>query len=375
MARRQVSWSALVLGTSHSRRTRVSQSLLAMPPLLLIHALLVLAWRQGVLPGATVAWYVAVTLVGCVAFYAAVRSGLGERARVEPSLSAPQMVFAMLCTASAYALCGPYRSALLCLMPLILCFGIFALESRASRALANFGIVLMGGVMAALAAESPQSHPALVEAASWAFLATSMTMMQVLSDRLSRLRSRLTRQKNELSQALERIRLLATRDTLTGLLNRRAAMDELRRAAGQAARHERPLVVALVDLDRFKQINDGHGHQTGDRVLQAFADVAQRELRAEDCVSRWGGEEFLFILPDTSEDEACACLERVLAVCAEIIVDGLPTNWRIGFSAGVACCLGPADLEPAIERADRAMYRAKLAGRGRIHRAQPPETR
>ena len=280
------------------------------------------------------------------------------------------MVYAMVCVAWGYALAGSFRSALLCLMPLILCFGIFALHSRAARALSNFGIVLLGAEMAVLAVARPATHELLQEAANWVFVTAAMAMIRILSDRLGRMRARLSAQKAELSEALERIRLLATRDTLTGLLNRRAAQEELARAVGQAAHHGRPLVVVLADLDHFKQINDSYGHQAGDRVLQAFARAAEHELRSTDRVARWGGEEFLFVLPDTDEEQARICMDRLRAAYAALDIAGVPSTHNLSFSAGVALCARLDDIEAAVDRADRAMYSAKLAGRNRTHGLQ-----
>ena len=359
------SLGTLLLGASDRQRMRVLQSLLGMPALLLIQALLVVQWRQGHIGGAPVALFVVLTLAGCAVFYLLVRCGMGERLSQEPSLSAPQMVYAMVCVAWGYALAGTQRSALLCLMPLVLCFGIFALQPLAARALSHFGIVLMGAEMAALAVLQPATHEPLQEAANWAFVAASMAMIRILADRLGRMRARLSEQKAELSEALERIRVLATRDTLTGLLNRRAAQDEMRRAVGQAGRSTRPLAVALADLDHFKQINDSFGHQVGDRVLQAFARAAERELRGADRVARWGGEEFLFMLPDTDAHQAGICLDRLRTAFAGEVIEGVPAGHRLSFSAGVALCTRVDDIEAAIERADRAMYGAKLGGRGR----------
>lgn len=360
----------LLLGANERQHVRVSQSLLAMPALLLIQALLILEWRLGHVGGGPLVWFTTLTLAGCVIFYALVRCGVSERLSREPSLSAPQMVYAMVCVAWGYAVAGPFRSALLCLLPLILCFGIFALRPQAARALAHFGIVLMGVEMAWLAVVHPSTHEPLHEAANWVFVAAAMTMTRILSDRMGRIRARLSAQKAELSEALERIRLLATRDTLTGLLNRRAAQDELQRAIGQAVRNGRSLVVALADLDHFKLVNDSFGHLTGDRVLQAFAMVAERELRGADRVARWGGEEFLFVLPDTDEPQACACLDRLRSFFSDLVIDGVPSTHRLSFSAGVARCTGPDDIEAAIERADQAMYSAKLAGRSRTNGQQ-----
>jgi diguanylate cyclase (GGDEF)-like protein len=373
MFQRAANLGALLLGADDRRRMRVSQSLLAMPALLSIQALLILEWRLGRVDGEQIARFAALTLAGCAVFYALARCGLGERLSREPSLSTPQMAYAMVCVAWGYALAGSVRSVLLCLMPLILSFGIFALRPQAARALSHFGIVLLGAEMAWLAVLHPSVHEPPHEAASWVFAATSMAMamIRILSDRLGRMRARLTAQKAELTEALERIRLLATRDMLTGLHNRRAAQDGLRRAIGQAVRNAQPLAVALADLDHFKQINDSFGHQAGDRVLQAFARVAERELRAADRVARWGGEEFLFVLPDNDERQACICLDRLRSAFSALEIDGLASTHRLSFSAGVTLCSGPDDIDAAVERADRAMYRAKLAGRSRSNCLAP----
>jgi diguanylate cyclase (GGDEF)-like protein len=371
MSRRSAPLGALFLGVNHRQRVRVSQSLLAVPALLLINALLILEWRLGLIDGGPVAWFTSVTLAACGVFYVLVRFGVGERLSREASLSAPQMVYAMICVAWGYALAGPFRAALLCLMPLILCFGIFALQPRAARALAHFGIVLMGVAMALKAAMQPSVYQPLHEAANWVFMAASMAMTRILSDRLGQMRTRLNAQKTDLSEALERIRLLATRDSLTGLLNRRAAQDELRRASGLAVRGARPLAVALADLDHFKQINDNFGHQVGDSVLQAFARAAERELRSADRVARWGGEEFLFILPDTDGQQALICMDRLRSAFSELHVGSVPSTHRLSFSAGIALCSGPDDIEAAIERADRGMYSAKTAGRNRTSWLDP----
>lgn len=355
----------LLLGASQRERVRASQTLLGIPALLLIQALLFVEWRGGQVGGATLAWFSGLTLGGCGVFYALVRWGHTERWSHEPSLSAPQMLYAMVCVAWGYALAGPLRPALLCLLPLILCFGIFALQPRPAQALSFFGIGLMGVVMAALAVLRPEAHPPLHEAVHWAFVATAMAMIQILAVRLGRMRARLSAQKAELSEALAQIRLLATHDVLTGLLNRRAAQDELRRAIGTSVRGARPLVVALADLDCFKLVNDSYGHQVGDRVLQAFARVAERELRGSDRVARWGGEEFLFLLPDTDAGQAAICLDRLRVAYAAEVVDGVPAGHGLSFSAGVAVCAGPDDIDGVVDRADQAMYQAKTAGRGR----------
>ena len=112
-------------------------------------------------------------------------------------------------------------------------------------------------------------------------------------------------------------------------------------------------------------INDRHGHAAGDAVLRRFAEAAGAEVRTGDVVARWGGEEFLVMMPGASVEQALAVLARVRARLAATAWDDIAGGLAVTFSAGVALCESELDLEPAIERADAAMYRAKEAGRDR----------
>ncbi|WP_247652765.1 GGDEF domain-containing protein [Ideonella aquatica] len=339
---------------------RVQQTLLGMPALLLMQCLLLVEHRVSGAPLAPLVAYAVITWAGCAIFYGLVRSGWSERLSSEPSLSLPQMTFAMGCVVWAYWLAGPLRPALLLLMPLTLSFGVFALDDRRVRTLSALGIVGVGGVVALrLPAQSAWPDVAL-DLSMWLFTAVTLASIGVLARRLARMRERLRAQKSELRDALARIQLLATRDALTGLLNRRAMMEQLQ----ALARSRQPMTLALADLDRFKQINDEHGHAVGDRVLQAFGQRAQQLFGEAGLVARWGGEEFLFVMPHADETLLRMLLEQLRSTLAGSAHEGLPVSVRIGFSAGVARCQALAELEEAIERADQAMYRAKVAGRG-----------
>jgi diguanylate cyclase len=229
------------------------------------------------------------------------------------------------------------------------------------RTLSALAIVGVGGVVALRLPRQSAWPDVALDLAMWLFMAVTLASIGVLARRLARMRERLHAQKSELRDALERIQLLATRDALTGLLNRRAMTERLQ----SLVRGRQPMMLALADLDRFKQINDEHGHAVGDRVLQAFGQQAQRMFGEAGLVARWGGEEFLFALPGADEALLRMLLEQLRATLAGTAHDGLPVSVRISFSAGVAPCLSLAELEDAIERADQAMYRAKVAGRGR----------
>jgi diguanylate cyclase (GGDEF)-like protein len=158
---------------------------------------------------------------------------------------------------------------------------------------------------------------------------------------------------------------LAGEDNLTGMPNR-GHTAKLAAAALEAAAARQPLTVAIIDFDHFKSINDRCGHAAGDYVLKEFARVSRGSLRAGDTLGRWGGEEFLLILPDTTLDAALASVERLRALALSIQVspstDGEPV--RVTFSAGLATTAeGARSLDEIIARADAALYEAKNQGR------------
>jgi diguanylate cyclase (GGDEF)-like protein len=164
-------------------------------------------------------------------------------------------------------------------------------------------------------------------------------------------------------------------DALTGLSNRRQIADDLTRAVSAARRHDTSLSILLIDIDHFKAINDTHGHQAGDEALAAIARAMERALRREDLVGRWGGEEFLAILPATDLDGAIIVAERIRADIArlEILTD---ESRAVGLSASVGVACASLDgVDELLERADSALYVAKQAGRNRVEVALPPADR
>lgn len=157
----------------------------------------------------------------------------------------------------------------------------------------------------------------------------------------------------------------ATHDPLTGLHNRRAAESRLESDHAHALRSGEPLSVLMLDLDHFKRINDRWGHAAGDRVLVAVADVLREQLRGADLGARFGGEEFLAILPATTSAEAVAAAERIRARVAKLALDADDGPMRITASIGVATLAFGESTTQLLARADTAMYRAKDAGRDR----------
>ena len=177
--------------------------------------------------------------------------------------------------------------------------------------------------------------------------------------------SEFTHQARRILQAFRRA--LSDLDPLTGLHNRQTMLMELDRERARLIRNGGHCAVAIADLDHFKAINDGHGHLVGDRVLFAAANEFLSHLRAYDTVYRYGGEEFLFCLPNADQDTALGILERLRASLAErplALGDAPPVAVTASF--GMAQIDPAASLRDVIERADRALYAAKRAGRNRV---------
>ncbi|WP_256713503.1 MULTISPECIES: GGDEF domain-containing protein [Marinobacter] len=167
--------------------------------------------------------------------------------------------------------------------------------------------------------------------------------------------------------ANRKLRRMATTDSLTALFNRRQMTELAEKELARFQRTGRPVAFLVLDIDHFKAINDRHGHEVGDRVLIEVANLIKAQLRTQDLISRWGGEEFLAVLPDTGLDSAQASAERMRK--ALLAHDWLATTGEsidLTISAG-ASELRPGDnLNSAISRADRALYRSKEGGRNRV---------
>ncbi|TFW02519.1 diguanylate cyclase [Oxalobacteraceae bacterium OM1] len=182
--------------------------------------------------------------------------------------------------------------------------------------------------------------------------------------------SDITRQKNAeraLADAHAELERIAITDDLTGAFNRRHFSSQLDVEVARALRYGTPLCLALLDLDRFKDVNDRYGHAAGDTVLRHFAGMVRRELRSSDLFGRIGGEEFAVLMPQTGTQDAAHALRRIAAAVQNAALDDVAPGFRYTCSAGVA--LLPAEQAGSSEllaRADYALYQAKEKGRNRV---------
>lgn len=159
------------------------------------------------------------------------------------------------------------------------------------------------------------------------------------------------------------LELLSVTDRLTGLGNRNKLDERLADELARSSRHGTAFALVLLDIDHFKAVNDTHGHQAGDEVLAAIADLLRQHSRATDVVGRWGGEEFMLLCPETDENGGMFLAEQLRACVEEA---RFPVIGRITASFGVAAFRPADDEEALLRRADDALYRAKGKGRNRV---------
>ncbi|MBC7954907.1 MAG: GGDEF domain-containing protein [Cytophagales bacterium] len=173
----------------------------------------------------------------------------------------------------------------------------------------------------------------------------------------------LKKRGTELAALTAKVDQLAHHDELTGLLNRRSLLTALREELQRADRQKTPLCLGVLDLDKFKSVNDTLGHLAGDKTLKIFSSTLASLTRKTDRFGRYGGEEFLLIMIDTSAETALIPVERMRETLRDAPWSEVAPNFSATFSCGIACYQPGESLEALIQRADQALYRAKADGR------------
>ena len=257
--------------------------------------------------------------------------------------------------------------AFLCVLFLIFEFG--ALRMTARQATIVWTLTTMGLAPIFLLTNTPIGMPVATSIECLAaLLCYVLTIGQCAFLGLygSALRKMLYNRSFELKAANKRIEELAELDELTGSFNRRCIMRMLDDELARAQRVNAPCSVALIDLDWFKRINDAYGHPTGDEVLRTFAITVFANIRNIDKFGRYGGEEFLLVLPETPNDDATRMLDRLRSIIADLDWSAFSPGMRVTISAGVATLHADESPDTFLARADSALYAAKARGRNRI---------
>ncbi|HEX6362851.1 MAG TPA: diguanylate cyclase [Albitalea sp.] len=291
---------------------------------------------------------------------------LGAGVRQRMRLVHVGLAAALVAGAVAYALAGEARGAVLLVPVVLLALGMVAMQPAALRRFALFAAALFGAAMAGMAALEPAAYAPRVELVHFVVLAAALLAVALVAGELAGLRERLQAQERELDKAKGRLQDLATRDQLTGLVNRRYAQDVLALEHQRCMRSGHPFCVAMLDLDHFKSINDSHGQSAGDELLRRFAAEASEAIRISDVLARWGGEEFLLLMTDTRGSLGRLAVDRLRERIAQLPARADHGMFRLTFSAGVAEHRAGEPVSDTIARADQALIAAKAQGRNRV---------
>ncbi len=334
-------------------------------PIVLISLLYILSlyafYRQGFVEETSFIGVVAAVFCVVMLFYGAFRFGLNNRFS-ESSLMLPQLVAALVIMMSVAHV---ERTTQIALVPFILIafsFGIFRLSTGSLALLsvgclsAYLGIILMRGD-----AQS-YSYGFRTDLMRWFVLALTLPGMIIVGKQIQNLRQLLKTTRYQLEHYEEK----SVRDELTGLHNRRHIQAELEQAKLHADTRSAPFSICLIDIDRFKEINDNHGHLTGDTILREFARVALDSIRDTDTLGRYGGDEFIQILRDTEVKGAVMHAERLRVYAHFLDFQKILAQKHISLSIGVAQYRNGEKITDLIARADSALYRAKQLGRNRV---------
>ena len=315
-------------------------------------------------PGLVTVWAL-VLGGGFLAFFGVIRSGR-NLAFDEPSLTVQQMVFAIVCGAAGYAIAGPGRGGAFPILMVVFMFGMYALTAGQILRVGLFAVAVFGATMAVMSRVDPATYRPAVESSHFIMIAIMVPAVALMTARMSRMRERLRRQKRELAAALARIQDLATRDELTGLINRRHMVELMEQERQRGVRSGRTFCIALLCLDTHTDLTGSQGEATGDRLLAAFAHEAQSVLRISDLLSRWNGGQFLLMLSDTRAPLARLSLERLGERVQQLPVEPNAPRVDTGFVVGVTEHHAGESVAQTIERAERAMQTARGVAGSRI---------
>lgn len=327
-------------------------------------ALMAFGSSRGLFPPRPVLILSAAMIATVLVFYTIFRCSLNLRF-VDRALTVPQCLAAQTLIAGAYAVTGPAHASTLVLFPMVSIFGMFDLNLRHGRFINAYTVTIVGAIMLWRTRTMPALYDGDVELIYFLLLSVSMFALTQVASQLTLMRGKLKTQKAALQEALAHIQQMATHDDLTGLANRRHVLTLMEEHALRHARGGPAFYVAIADLDFFKRINDSHGHGVGDEALCTFARQAKAQLRTTDVIGRWGGEEFLVLLPETPPGDPNVGLERLRRALAETAASVSVPELRVAFSAGLSRYRDGEAVGDTVDRADRALYAAKAAGRNR----------
>ncbi len=332
-----------------------------------IDALILLIYSEaGVIPASIGPAYAAIGLFTVACYMALSETGLTERFKDHYFVGQQSVVGMTISLAFVYV--AP-QVGVLFLCTLFIIFNFASLRSTPRQTAVVWTIMTLGLAGLFLMTDKPISMPygtPLERFATMSVFALTIGRCMFLGIFSSSMRQSLYNSGLKLKEAYRRIEELAELDELTGSYNRRCIMRMLDEEITRARRTGTPCSIALIDLDWFKRINDSYGHPTGDEVLRTFAITTFANIRTIDRFGRYGGEEFLLVLPDTAAEGAAQILERLRLIISDLDWSAFSPGMRVTISAGVTALHPDETPDTFLARADSALYSAKARGRNQI---------
>ena len=351
-----------------SRRARQRRQIQAMVGVsYVIDALILLVYSEA---GTIAAWigpaYAAIGLLSVACYIVLSETGVTERFK-DHYFVAPQSTVGMTISL-AFVYIAP-QVGVLFLCTLFIIFSFASLRATPRQTAVVWTLMTFGLAGLFLMTDKPISMPygtPLERFATMSAFALTIGRCMFLGIFSSSMRHSLYASGLKLKEAYRRIEELAELDELTGSYNRRCIMRMLDEEITRARRAGTPCSIALIDLDWFKRINDAYGHPTGDEVLRTFAITTFANIRVIDRFGRYGGEEFLLVLPDTAAEGAAQILDRLRLIISDLDWSAFSPGMRVTISAGVTALHPDETPDTFLARADSALYSAKARGRNQI---------
>lgn len=336
-------------------------------------SLVCFCWIEGMIPGSVVNHYALSVILLNIVFYILIKSDYNLRYQ-DPSLTFAQIIVSIV--PPMYVMyfldSGHVRSVFLYLGIVPVLYGILALNTRQFIKVAIWYVVVYTIMISFVAYYRSWAFDPSLELIQVIALILVMAQMAWIGGYINNLRLQLRKRNQELQTsseklavALEQIGELARRDELTGLYNRRHLFEVLDQECERVRRKHETFCICIADIDFFKNVNDSRGHQVGDQVLRKVGNVIQDRLRSMDCIGRYGGEEFLIILPQTSLEGAVTKAENIRQQVENLSFTHHEEVFNVTLSIGVAEHKLNENIDDTILRADEALYQAKNTGRNK----------
>lgn len=373
-ARSRPAWLRVIAGPPSPQSDAVVRLLYLWPSYLFIAGLMGAAVSMDLAPSLETYVVYAYGVTGVACFYGVLRAGMTRRWR-DPMMVFPQVCFNLTVVVLAYVLVPLTRGLVVQWLCLLILFDMRRLGGRQVLVAAALAYGLLILAMTGIQYSRPDNIDLGAEAVNIGMAALTLCALLAVTRVGRRVDEQRRAQQTKLAETVAKLDELAIRDALTGAFNRRHTQVLLDRELRRYRRSQRPLSVALLDIDHFKRVNDEHGHAVGDAVLRDVASLLATVLKPPNVVGRWGGEEFLVLMPERTQEEACLTLQTAAQALGQHDWHQHAPGLSVSFSGGVTQYRSADKLKARVEdesstlleRADGALYGAKHAGRDRIH--------